>query len=232
MARFCVRDGLAVRRPRSLHFRRGFGGERHCPLRYRRPAPRRSDDGGTRAQGGDSERACADPQPHSFGRWLSTSLATANADSATSHCELIASSARGPSRDNARRQRRAARAHGPGVGRLICRTACRVSSAPSRSNASDPVSISCSTTPRLKRSERASTSRPSICSGDMYSMVPTMSPGCVSVLSERSDALTDASPKSSSFTPPAVTMTFCGFKSRWTIPSACAQASASAISAA
>ena len=41
-----------------------------------------------------------------------------------------------------------------------------------------------------------------------------------------------ARPKSSSFAPLAVSMTLLGFRSRWTIPAACAAASASAISTA
>src|SRR6202140_2413388 len=98
-------------------------------------------------------------------------------------------------------------------------------------------------------SERASASFPSICSGDMYWMVPMMLPAEVSGLTGlgplkvraavNEGADPDpvpvvcspsglASPKSISFAPPWVSMMFPGFKSRCTMPCRCATASASA----
>ena len=98
-------------------------------------------------------------------------------------------------------------------------------------------------------SERASASFPSICSGDMYWIVPMIVPAVVSGLrglgplsvaaavNEGADADPEAdvcipsgfaSPKSISFAPLWVSMMFPGFRSRWTIPFRCATASASA----
>ena len=46
-------------------------------------------------------------------------------------------------------------------------------------NATCPVAISYSTTPKENRSLRASNSSPRTCSGDMYATVPTVLPGLV-----------------------------------------------------
>jgi hypothetical protein len=89
-------------------------------------------------------------------------------------------------------------------------------------------------------SERASTLLPSACSGDMYPAVPTTRPSAVRGRSPAatvtSSSLTSAvsvsfaRPKSTTLTRPSEpTITFPGLKSRWTIPAACAAASASAI---
>ena len=110
------------------------------------------------------------------------------------------------------------------------------------SNARCPVSSSYSTQPNAKMSVRASTSRPSICSGAMYCGVPTtvwapVSAATVACSAEEScgerplpDAPSFARPKSSSFTPCLVSRMFAGFRSRWTIPFLCAAVSASQIS--
>ncbi len=95
-------------------------------------------------------------------------------------------------------------------------------------NAFWPVAISYSTQPNAKMSVRASASFPSSCSGAMYWNVPRIVPsavrlagtGCVGrVVSEPralrpSGATTFANPKSRSFTPDFVSMTFPGFRSR------------------
>ena len=47
-------------------------------------------------------------------------------------------------------------------------------------NGRTPVAISYSTTPKLNTSVRASSSLPSVCSGDMYATVPSAAPGLVS----------------------------------------------------
>ena len=76
---------------------------------------------------------------------------------------------------------------------------------------------------------RASTVPPVACSGDMYAGVPATAPGRlsrargVSVVasspSSRSACVSFARPKSSTLTTPSgVTMTFAGFRSRWTMP--------------
>ena len=94
-------------------------------------------------------------------------------------------------------------------------------------------SVSNNTMPKLKMSERWSTCSQRACSGDMYAVVPGISPGSVSaeaVFNSRpadSDVL--AMPKSSTFAWfRRVSMMFCGLMSRWTIPSRCASTSASA----
>ena len=104
-----------------------------------------------------------------------------------------------------------------------------------------PVTISYSTEPKAKMSDRASGSRPSSCSGDMYRNVPRRVPCLVSGLSPvggppggEADgglaALSFAIPKSSSFVPDLVIMTLAGLRSRWTIPFRWAQSRACAIS--
>ena len=110
-----------------------------------------------------------------------------------------------------------------------------------------PVTISYSRTPNAKMSDRASASRPSICSGDMYWNVPRMVPRAVSGACA-ADTVTSAAetigiapevfarPKSSSFAvggadaPPLRTRnTLPGFRSRCTMPARCALSRASAI---
>ena len=99
-----------------------------------------------------------------------------------------------------------------------------------------PVSISYNTAPKAKRSLRASTPTPSICSGDMYCRVPSSEPSVVSgadrVMSTlvpaapASAAITLARPKSSSLACDAPDVVFAdrasmmlpGFRSRWTMP--------------
>ena len=84
---------------------------------------------------------------------------------------------------------------------------------------------------------RKSVSCPWSCSGAMYCSVPAMAPSleigclvvpfaCAAVSSGRGFAM----PKSSSFAPLFVRMTFEGLRSRWTMPAECAAASAPAIS--
>ena len=93
-------------------------------------------------------------------------------------------------------------------------------------------------------SERASTSLPSTCSGDMYWNVPTTDPcavrgwlpGGVAKVAERPDAADAlasdalARPKSISLAPVLVSMMLPGFKSRCTTPLRCAFSSPSQIS--
>jgi hypothetical protein len=107
------------------------------------------------------------------------------------------------------------------------------------SNARFPVSISYNTAPSEKISERASSSLPSTCSGDMYWNVPTIVPSwvkgdrcgavAVSVASEAEGIVGRARPKSRSFAPVEVSMMLPGFRSRCTTPLRCALSSASAI---
>ena len=118
------------------------------------------------------------------------------------------------------------------------------------SNARFPVAISYSTAPSAKMSLRASASFPSICSGDMYWIVPTMLPAVVNGLAGLSPVRVAAAvnegaapeagaampkglakPKSISFAPDLVSMMFAGFKSRCTMPARCANSKASATSA-
>ena len=86
-----------------------------------------------------------------------------------------------------------------------------------------PVAISYKTHPSAKMSVRASASRPSSCSGDMYWNVPTIVPSCVSgfaTVASEAPMLSlipvpvFARPKSSSFAPVFVNMTLPGFRSR------------------
>ncbi len=111
------------------------------------------------------------------------------------------------------------------------------------SNARRPVTISYSTAPSAKMSVRASASTPSSCSGAMYWNVPRIVPSavsgvrgsCVGAFIVNDDDGASAStpirarPKSKSFTPLRVSITFPGFRSRCTTPLRCAAASASAI---
>ena len=104
-----------------------------------------------------------------------------------------------------------------------------------------PVAISYSSAPRAKMSVRASASLPSNCSGAMYWNVPRRVPSVVrgfafvssvesgSELGRAAPCL--ARPKSRSFVPDRVSITFPGLRSRWTIPWRCALSNASAISA-
>ena len=96
-------------------------------------------------------------------------------------------------------------------------------------NARRPASISYRTAPKLKMSDRASTGWPSACSGDMYAAGPEHRARVVSVTSAAAVQRL-ATPKSSSFAvPPAVTMMFAGFRSRWRMPCSCARCNAPAI---
>jgi hypothetical protein len=102
-----------------------------------------------------------------------------------------------------------------------------VSSA-SREKGERPVSISYSTTPRQKTSERGSTGCPVTCSGDMYFGEPSATPAWVMV-----EVGTQAMPKSVSLAcPESETTMFAGFTSRCTIELRCAWCSASATCAA
>ena len=104
-----------------------------------------------------------------------------------------------------------------------------------------PVAISYSTSARAQMSVRTSASCPSICSGAMYGSVPSRVPWPVSGLSAVASADSAlgapapsvrslARPKSSSLTPDFVSITFWGFRSRWTIPARWAWSRAHAIS--
>ncbi len=148
-----------------------------------------------------------------------------------------------------RRHRRIRRSSASGISGTSSRgafgcsltTAVSVSDIDFPANARRPVTISYSTAPKLKMSLRASTFPPVACSGDMYPAVPATTPGWLSasgalaVVSESpgssvSSATRFARPKSSTLTTPSrVTITFAGLRSRWTMPRACAAASASAI---
>ncbi len=94
------------------------------------------------------------------------------------------------------------------------------------SNAFFPVAISYSMAPNEKISLRASAFFPSICSGDMYCIVPTIIPCAVSArLTVGEEPISPckisppfARPKSSSLAPDFVSITFPGFRSRCTIP--------------
>ncbi len=86
-------------------------------------------------------------------------------------------------------------------------------------------------------SERGSSGRPSICSGDMYGIVPSTVPSLVCAIvssvpaPDRSAIF--ARPKSRILMRPLrVTITLAGFRSRWTMPFSCAAASPSASSSA
>ena len=114
--------------------------------------------------------------------------------------------------------------------------------------------ISYSMQPKLKMSLRASASRPCATSGAMYWNVPTIDPcwvnasadapsidrfivgvegvSCPLSLRTREPSIAAAGfarPKSSSFTPDAVSITFPGLRSRCTMPARCAFSSASQI---
>ena len=104
------------------------------------------------------------------------------------------------------------------------------------SNAVRPVSISNSSAPNAKMSVRASASSPSICSGAMYWNVPRIVPctvrfagdvgGIDCAVAATTGTALFASPKSSSFAPASVSMTFAGLRSRCTMPERCAVSSA------
>ena len=97
-----------------------------------------------------------------------------------------------------------------------CRTNSSTEISLSPVNSRSPVTISNSTAPREKRSERASTGRPQACSGDMYWSFPLRAPIWVCPTLETALAM----PKSHSLTSPSpVRRTFCGETSRWTSPS-------------
>jgi hypothetical protein len=110
------------------------------------------------------------------------------------------------------------------------------------SNARLPVTISYSTAPSAKMSQRASASLPSSCSGAMYWKVPTTMPamvsGCWGVatvcvspeLAEPAGVTGFARPKSISLAPLFVSMMLPGFRSRWMTSLRCAFSSPSQIS--
>ena len=135
------------------------------------------------------------------------------------------------SRDQRRRADRPGAAGLPGRSHSSCR--------PCSTSGTDggPRSARYSTTPNEKISDRASASPPRICSGAMYAGVPTMVPTWVrswrvsaSTGASLSSNCRFASPKSITLTCPcSPNMTLDGFRSRWTMPRACAACSASAI---
>ena len=93
-----------------------------------------------------------------------------------------------------------------------------------------PHSISYSTAPKLKMSDRASSGLPCACSGDMYAAVPSTVPSMVCVTSADPVDRSFARPKSSSLADPVrVTRMLAGFRSRCRIPLLCAASSAPAI---
>ena len=79
-----------------------------------------------------------------------------------------------------------------------------------------PVAAKARTAPRLKISLGGPTSRPSACSGDMKPGEPTTMPVWVSALASADREI----PKSSTRGPSSATITFDGFRSRWTTPAA------------
>ena len=119
------------------------------------------------------------------------------------------------------------------------RTAAIVSAGEGRANTRRPLIASYSSEPSEKMSLVGSAFSPRTCSGDMYGNVPKTVPGCVTggsyfVTASSGGSETGrvmyASPKSMSFTRSSgVIRTLSGFKSRWTMPLACATARASAI---
>ena len=97
----------------------------------------------------------------------------------------------------------------------------------SPSNGFAPATHSYRMTPSAHTSACGPTNfaRPTACSGAMYAGVPMNACDCV-----RSVVPRFASPKSATFgSPSAVRSTFAGFRSRWTMPSACAAATPRAI---
>ena len=86
-------------------------------------------------------------------------------------------------------------------------------------------------TPRLKRSQRASTVSPRACSGAMYAGVPTMTPGCVSadVVGRRAGQAEvedlDARARLRRVGSPRSSQTLAGLMSRWIRPRSWAAAS-------
>ena len=119
-------------------------------------------------------------------------------------------------------------------------TALSISTACRPRNGGWPVTISYSTTPRLKTSVRWSAAWPEACSGELYPIEPygtptsvsgssVLRPGVAGPLSPASGTSIFARPKSRMRAwPPGPTMMFAGLRSRWTMPAACATASASA----
>ena len=109
-------------------------------------------------------------------------------------------------------------------------------------NGNAPVAISYSTAPKENKSVRASSFLARTCSGDMYATVPSAKPGLVrwdstSMVVAFASALAPcfteslANPKSRIFACPRLVMkVLAGLMSRWTMPSAWAASSASAIS--
>ena len=84
-------------------------------------------------------------------------------------------------------------------------------------NGAPPISISYIKAPSAYTSVRASAGRPSTCSGAMYSGVPIVMPGLVSL--QASDEVLRAMPKSRTLTKSvcpsrATRKTFSGFRSR------------------
>lgn len=105
-----------------------------------------------------------------------------------------------------------------------------MASGESASKGSRPVSSWNSMMPTEYRSERASTARPSACSGDRYCGVPTTMPVCV--IEVTPDCIARAMPKSITLTTPRlVIITLPGLMSRWTRPISWLVSSAASTSA-
>ncbi len=105
-----------------------------------------------------------------------------------------------------------------------------MASGESASNGSRPVTSWNSMMPTEYRSERASTPRPSACSGERYCGVPTTMPVCV--MDVTPDCMARAMPKSMTLTTfRFVIITLPGLMSRWTRPSSWLISSAASTSA-
>ncbi len=111
-----------------------------------------------------------------------------------------------------------------------CTCAYAMASGESASNGIRPVSSWKSMMPTEYRSDRASTPRPSACSGERYWGVPTTMPVCV--IEVTPDCMARAMPKSITLTRPRlVIITLPGLMSRWTRPISWLTSSAASTSA-
>ncbi|GAA3300341.1 hypothetical protein GCM10020295_40840 [Streptomyces cinereospinus] len=116
------------------------------------------------------------------------------------------------------------------AGGSSCTCAYAMASGESASNGNRPVTSWNSMMPTEYRSERASTPRPSACSGERYCGVPTTMP--VWVIEVTPDCMARAMPKSMTLTTPRlVTITLPGLMSRWTRPISWLTSSAASTSA-
>ncbi len=86
--------------------------------------------------------------------------------------------------------------------------------APSHAKGENPFTAYASTAPSANTSAAPVSSSPLICSGGMYPGEPSAPPVCVTTLASTERAI----PKSMTFGPSSVTMTFDGFRSRWISP--------------